>query len=806
MLCPNCKRSIRGNERCPHCGYDPADPAAAAALRARHASERARRRATWQRLYDGVDSLFHIDIRDFLAVLTMIGKWTLLGSAVGALAGTASAIFLFALAWATNIRVENPTLLFFLPVAGFAVGWLYHRFAGAAAQGNNLVIEEVNANAARIPFRMAPLVLLGTVVTHLFGGSAGREGTAIQMGASLADSLRRVLRLSPEDRRLIIMAGISGGFGSVFGTPVAGFVFGMEVQNVGRVRYDGIVPCLVAAYVGDIVTRLWGAAHTHYPALAHIEIDPLLLLRVAAAGALFGLTSILFVELTHAVKKVQSALIQYPPLRAAAGGVLIVALALALGTGDYLGLSVPLIERSVTGEGVPTFAFLLKLVFTAITLGSGFLGGEVTPLFVIGSTLGYALGAPLGADPAFMASIGFVAVFAGASNTPIACALMGIELFGGGSALYLILGCVIAYLASGHRGIYVTQRVGVPKFAGADVGDDESLRALAERRGGWLPALPGVPGGLAQRLVRSVMSSPAVAVKADAPLREALDLALSEGVRALPVLNASNQVVGILTDSDVRRAGMDANFTLLMRMTPQEREPLLRGAAGQSVRDAMSQPAITIPQLATLKQAIDLFESRQLKRLPVVDDARHLMGMITRSDILREIVALPEQAGHGDDGGFHWEVRVGEIALEPSSMITRDLPLPEIIGRMRRDGCKRLVVVDAEGGLLGIVTEQDVLERVANGERAGALDLLLGHSGGDAAAPSATTAVDLMTAPVIHVSAESSIPVALRLLIENGIKRLPVVDQAGRPVGLVGRAALIRALTSAEQAPPAASA
>jgi H+/Cl- antiporter ClcA len=386
------------------------------------------------------------------------------------------------LQWATNFRLANPTLLFLLPVVGLLLGWIYHRFAGTAARGNNLIIEEVHINKEPIPVKMAPLVLLGTVLTHLFGGSAGREGTAIQMGSSLADWLHRRLGLSREDRRMMLMAGISGGFGSVFGTPVAGFVFGLEVQSLGRIRYEGILPCLIAALVGDLATRAWGVAHTHYPALINIEPDLVLILKVVAAGIAFGLTSLLFIELTHSIKHIAKQLLPWSPLRPLVGGVVIIGLVLLIGSQDYLGLSLPLIQQSLKATGVVAFAFLFKLVFTAVTLGSGFLGGEVTPLFVIGSTLGYTVGRVLGVDPVFMASIGFVAVFAGASNTPLACALMGMELFGGGSALYLILGTFVAYLASGHRSIYVTQRVDTPKVLGLDILAEESLEALSERR------------------------------------------------------------------------------------------------------------------------------------------------------------------------------------------------------------------------------------------------------------------------------------------------------------------------------------
>lgn len=429
--------------------------------------------------------LFHLYPADHAAFLRMLVKWLALGSAVGVLSGTASAIFLTALGWATQFRLDNSPIILLLPLAGFIIGWVYHRFGSTAGRGNNLIIETVTASeleaASRIPLRMAPLVLAGTVLTHLFGGSAGREGTAIQMGGSLADGLRRLLRLNWDDRRLLLMAGISGGFGSVFGTPLAGFIFGMEVQNIGRIRYEGIIPCLTAAIVGDLVTRAWGAAHSHYPHLAETALDLPLLLKVIAAGILFGLTSLVFIELTHAVKALSKRLIAYPPLQTFAGGIILLLVVLA-GTQDYLGLSLPLIQASLEGAGVVALAFLLKLIFTAVTLGTGFVGGEVTPLFVIGSTLGYTLGRLLGVDPAFMAALGFVAVFAGASNTPLACALMGIELFGSGGAIYLALACFVAYLASGHRGIYVSQIIDTAKTPSPHVNGDERLADYTSRR------------------------------------------------------------------------------------------------------------------------------------------------------------------------------------------------------------------------------------------------------------------------------------------------------------------------------------
>ena len=413
-----------------------------------------------------------------LALMRHIGRWLPLAGLVGVLSGAASAVFLALLDWATQARLANDGLLFLLPIGGFAVGLIYWKYGGLAVDGTGHVIDQAHTLQSRIPARMAPLVLLGTLVTHLFGGSAGREGTAVQMGASLADSIRRLLNITDsQDRRWLIQAGISAGFSAVFGTPVAGVVFGLEVLNVGRVRYDALVPCLISAVVGDLTARGLGAHHTIYPQTPLTALDAGLVLKVALAGAVFGLCAWAFVGLMHAIKHAAAKFIRWSPLRPLVGGLIVIALALLFNTSDYLGLSLPLIQQSVGGQGVPSYTFAFKLIFTAVTLGTGFMGGEVTPLFVMGSTLGYTLGAALGVDPAWLASIGFVAVFAGASNTPLACALMGIELFGGGAALYLVIGCALAYLFSGHRGIYMTQRLDTPKFP-SDVPSGTILKEL----------------------------------------------------------------------------------------------------------------------------------------------------------------------------------------------------------------------------------------------------------------------------------------------------------------------------------------
>jgi H+/Cl- antiporter ClcA len=441
--------------------------------------------------YELARGLLRFDAREHGRLLVFLVRWTVLGSMVGAVAGVSSALFLTLLARATDARIEHQWLLWLLPVGGLAVGLVYRYVGGRSAQGNNLILEAIHgvepdgpappAGKGWVPRRMAPLVLLGTLVTHLLGGSAGREGTAIQMSGSLTDGLARLARIAAEDRRVLLIAAIAGGFGSVFGVPLAGAVFALEVQTVGRVRHDAFVPALAASIVGDRVVHALDWHHDLTPriALGDLPVDAVLMAKVAVAALAFGLASALFSELVFGLKAGFTALVAWSPLRPAIGGVVVVALTLVVDTRDYLGLSLPLIADAYAGE-VVLGAFALKLAFTAITLGSGFQGGEVTPLFVIGATLGATLAHVLDAPPELLAAVGFVAVFAGATNTPVACTIMGIELFGAGGMIYLAVGCTVAYVFSANRGIYESQRV-----AGHE--PDTRLRLLQERRRHWLP-------------------------------------------------------------------------------------------------------------------------------------------------------------------------------------------------------------------------------------------------------------------------------------------------------------------------------
>jgi H+/Cl- antiporter ClcA len=419
--------------------------------------------------------------REHVRLLLQLLRWTLIVLPVGVLGGSASALFLWSLDKVTLLRYEHGWLLFLLPLAGLAIVWLYHKLGESVVGGNNLIIEQIHAPGGGVPRRMAPLILLSTLVTHLFGGSAGREGTAVQMGGSLASAYGRLFRFGEENTRVLLMAGVASGFGSVFGTPLTGAVFAMEVLVIGSMRYDALIPVLVASVVGDYTCSAWGVSHAQYhisfesAQTARLHLDWLLLGKVALAAIAFGMASRLFSGLTHLFQKEARRMVPNMWIRPVLGACIVIGLVYLLGTRDYLGLSVSSPEPGAVtllscfqSGGATPWSWFWKLLFTAVTLAVGFKGGEVTPLFFIGAALGNALATPFGAPVDLFAGLGLIAIFAGAANTPLACTLMGIELFGAHYAVYFAVACFVAYFFSGHSGIYQAQRLGVAKDQAAD--------------------------------------------------------------------------------------------------------------------------------------------------------------------------------------------------------------------------------------------------------------------------------------------------------------------------------------------------
>ena len=390
-------------------------------------------------------------------------KYLLLSSLVGLLAGSACAGFLISLAQVTDWQMTTPWLLFLLPLGGVLVGYVYKAYGANSAKGNNLILESIGEGEEAIPLRMSFLVWFATLVTHLFGGSAGREGTAVQIGGSIAEGIGKVFKVNKNDRRILLMCGISAGFGAVFGTPLAGTIFALEITMIGIITYQALLPCLIASLTGHFtVIYLWGVGHIHYNLGAIPTVSGLVLMKVCVAAIIFGLTAMVFSKLLHKVKHLLASYFQHYMWRSLIGGALIIALASILGTRNYLGLSLPLLSQAFETDINP-FSFVWKMLFTIITLGSGFQGGEVTPLFVIGATLGHTLSILLQISAPFLAGLGFVAVFGAATNTPLACIFMGIELFGGEGVIYIFIACVVSYLFSGHQGIYSSQQVGFYK-------------------------------------------------------------------------------------------------------------------------------------------------------------------------------------------------------------------------------------------------------------------------------------------------------------------------------------------------------
>ena len=426
-------------------------------------------------------------------------KWFLLTIPVAIAVGSLVAFFLWLLNAAIFYRFAQPWLLYLLPIAGVAIHFLYKIWGKSSEKGNNLIMDEIHKPETGIPARMGPLVLFTTVLTHLFGGSAGREGTAVQIGGSIAQLFAKWFKLDEKEIRTLLMAGVAAGFGAVFGTPLTGAIFAIEVIALGKLQYDAIIPCLIASIISDFTVSIWGVQHNAYHInfvqskdfflSTYLHWDIMLMAKIIGASVAFGLASYLFAELVHRIKNISLAIFKITWLIPFTGGIIIILLYWLVGKPDYLSLGVNAeypgavtILSAFNQGGADAMSWLWKIIFTTITLGTGFKGGEVTPLFYIGATLGNTLATLMNAPVSLFAALGFIAVFAGATNTPLACTLMGVELFGGEYVLFFAIACFTAYFFSGHSGIYSSQRIAIPKLFEADFSEGDTLKEVKARR------------------------------------------------------------------------------------------------------------------------------------------------------------------------------------------------------------------------------------------------------------------------------------------------------------------------------------
>jgi H+/Cl- antiporter ClcA len=403
------------------------------------------------RLADNIGEMFKI-------------KLLIISAGVGVVAGSASAFFIESLELVSEIFASNQNLIFALPFVGLAIGWFYSRFGHGVQGGLSLLLDEIHTPTRAIPLRLAPMILGGTLLTHLAGGSAGREGAAVQMGGALADSLGRFFRIHMMERKSLLVAGMAAGFGTAVGAPWAGVIFGLEVLTIGKLHLVPVFECLIAVFTGSIVFTLWGAHHTIYQipqvpdmgSLNLLGIGTLVVSLVAAAVA-FGFCARAFVGFTHGLEKKLQGWITHSTSRGFVGGVVLLILFKLEGSFRFCGLGIDVIQESLS-RSVSFLDPLLKFFLTAITLAFGFKGGEFIPLVFVGSTLGSALGPILHLDPGFLAALGLAATFGAAANVPIACTVMAVEIFGLPIAPYAGLVGFVSYLCSGSSSIYKGQR------------------------------------------------------------------------------------------------------------------------------------------------------------------------------------------------------------------------------------------------------------------------------------------------------------------------------------------------------------
>lgn len=398
-----------------------------------------------------------LNIRHVYGNLRQFIRWVLLSVLVGTAVGLFAVFFAHCLDWAARFREGNPWVLFLLPVGGLVIVGLYKLAHYESNGGTDTVIDSIHTKV-KVPLRMAVLIFISTVVTILCGGSVGREGAALQIGGSIGSQIGNWFKFDEKDKKMILMSGMAAGFSALFGTPMAAAIFALEVASVGIMYYGGLVPCICASLVAHQIALAFGFAGEKF-SITHMEVFTIVpVLEVVLLAALCAAVSVLFCKSLHYAGEFYTRFFKNTYVRIAAGGVIVILLTLLIGSRDYLGTGMNIIERAIEGEAVP-YAFLMKIVFTAFTITAGFKGGEIVPSFFIGATFGCLFGQLLGFSPSLAAGIGMIAVFCGMTNCPITSLFISFELFGFSDAYYFLIAVAVSYMLSGHYGLYHTQTI-----------------------------------------------------------------------------------------------------------------------------------------------------------------------------------------------------------------------------------------------------------------------------------------------------------------------------------------------------------
>lgn len=416
------------------------------------------------------------DTFDYIHSLLVLCKWLVAGCAIGVLVGAVSACFGHTLLYVNELRQQYPLLVLGLPLGGLVIVFLYHAFKDGDDKGTNTIVASIQTSS-EIPFRMAPLIFVSTVITHLLGGSAGREGAAIQLGGSIAKKLAKALRLDENSQRIIIMCGMSAGFSALFGTPMAAAIFSMEVISVGIMHYSALVPCVTASMIAHFVSKAFRLPGEAFPVMGLPVMDVKSFFKIVVFAAVVGAVSLLFCVILHSAEHLYKKYLTNPYIRIFVGGCLVIVFAAILRTDLYLGSGMEIIEDIFHGTagghemeglhgidvsarvGIPWFAFFLKMIFTAMTLGAGFKGGEIVPSLCIGAAFGFMSAPLMGLSTPLIAACGMVGVFCGVTNCPITSLLIAFELFGFEGMPYYLVTIAVSYMLSGYQGLYRAQRI-----------------------------------------------------------------------------------------------------------------------------------------------------------------------------------------------------------------------------------------------------------------------------------------------------------------------------------------------------------